>query len=101
MTENFVVLEKETRPFSLKDMAAYQDHSVVSREIVRKPAGTMTVFAFDEGEGLSELARHLQAGTVLALHEYAASIWPNGHDGPWIRSIRRLGLPEGGPRVER
>lgn len=44
-----------------------------------------------EGEGLSELARHLQSGSVLALHEYAASIWPNGHDGAWIRSIRRLG----------
>ena len=52
-----------------------------------------------EGEGLSELARHLQAGTVLALHEYAASVWPNGHDGPWIRSIRRLGLPGGGPQA--
>ena len=54
-----------------------------------------------EGEGLSELARHLQAGTVLALHEYAASVWPNGHAGPWIRSIRRLGLPEGGPQAGR
>ena len=32
----------------------YQDGSVVSREIVKKPAGTMTVFAFDEGQGLSE-----------------------------------------------
>ena len=32
----------------------YQDGSVVSREIVKKPAGTVTVFAFDEGQGLSE-----------------------------------------------
>lgn len=39
---------------TLKDLAAYQDHSVVSREIIKKPAGTVTVFAFDEGEGLSE-----------------------------------------------
>lgn len=31
-----------------------QDHSVVSREIMRKPSGTMTVFAFDGGEDLSE-----------------------------------------------
>ena len=38
----------------LKELAAYQDHSVVSREIIKKPAGTVTVFAFDEGEGLSE-----------------------------------------------
>ena len=32
----------------------YQDGSVVSREIVKKPAGTVTVFAFDEDQGLSE-----------------------------------------------
>jgi quercetin dioxygenase-like cupin family protein len=32
----------------------YQDGSVVSREIVKKPTGTVTVFAFDEGQGLSE-----------------------------------------------
>ena len=31
----------------------YQD-GVVSREIVKKPTGTVTVFAFDKGEGLSE-----------------------------------------------
>ena len=43
-----------THTFYLKDMASYQEHSVVSREIIRKPAGTVTVFAFDQGEGLSE-----------------------------------------------
>jgi len=26
----------------------------VSREIVKKPTGTVTIFAFDEGQGLSE-----------------------------------------------
>jgi quercetin dioxygenase-like cupin family protein len=32
----------------------YQDGSVVSREILKKPNGSVTLFAFDEGEGLSE-----------------------------------------------
>jgi quercetin dioxygenase-like cupin family protein len=32
----------------------YQSGSVVSREIVKKKTGTMTLFAFDAGEGLSE-----------------------------------------------
>ncbi len=32
----------------------YQDGSVVSREIVKKPTGSVTLFAFDEGQGLSE-----------------------------------------------
>jgi quercetin dioxygenase-like cupin family protein len=32
----------------------YQDGAVVSREIVKKPTGNVTLFAFDEGQGLSE-----------------------------------------------
>lgn len=32
----------------------YQDGSVVSREIIKKETGTVTIFAFDKGQGLSE-----------------------------------------------
>ena len=32
----------------------YQDGAVVSREIIKQKTGTVTVFAFDEGQGLSE-----------------------------------------------
>ncbi len=32
----------------------YQDGSVVSREIISKNTGTVTIFAFDQGQGLSE-----------------------------------------------
>ena len=38
----------------LKDLINYQDGSVVSREIIRKSTGTVTLFAFDKGQGLSE-----------------------------------------------
>jgi len=38
----------------LTDLIAYQDGSVVSREIIRKSTGTVTLFAFDKGQGLSE-----------------------------------------------
>jgi quercetin dioxygenase-like cupin family protein len=38
----------------LADLAAYQEGSVVSRTLVDKKVGTVTVFAFAEGEGLSE-----------------------------------------------
>lgn len=38
----------------LIDMADYQEGSVVSRTIIDKKAGTVTFFAFDEGQGLSE-----------------------------------------------
>jgi quercetin dioxygenase-like cupin family protein len=36
------------------ELVNYQDGSVVSREIVKKPTGSVTIFAFDEGQGLSE-----------------------------------------------
>lgn len=36
------------------DLVEYQDGAVVSREILSRGTGTVTVFAFDEGQGLSE-----------------------------------------------
>ena len=39
---------------NLADLIDYQAGSVVSRTIIDKKAGTVTLFAFDEGEGLSE-----------------------------------------------
>ncbi|MFA7436288.1 MAG: cupin domain-containing protein [Bacilli bacterium] len=35
-------------------MVDYQEGSIVSREIIQKKSGTITVFAFDAGQGLSE-----------------------------------------------
>jgi quercetin dioxygenase-like cupin family protein len=42
---------KETQLVNLID---YQEGSVVSRTIIDKDAGTVTLFAFDDGQGLSE-----------------------------------------------
>ena len=36
------------------DLVEYQAGSVVSRQLVKNGSGSVTVFAFDEGEGLSE-----------------------------------------------
>ena len=38
----------------MKDMVSYQPGSVVSRTVIDKDAGTVTLFAFDTGQGLSE-----------------------------------------------
>lgn len=38
----------------LENLVAYQSGSVVSRTVINKPAGTITLFAFDKGESLSE-----------------------------------------------
>jgi quercetin dioxygenase-like cupin family protein len=39
---------------NMKDMVSYQPGSVVSRTLIDKTVGTVTVFAFDSGQGLSE-----------------------------------------------
>jgi len=39
---------------SLVDMVTYQDGTVVSKTIIEKKTGTVTLFAFDQGQGLSE-----------------------------------------------
>ena len=38
----------------LANLVDYQEGSVVSREIISKPTGTVTLFAFDAGQSLSE-----------------------------------------------
>ena len=46
--------ESHSQVLNLKDSVAYQVGSIVSRTIVDKRGGTVTVFAFDENQGLSE-----------------------------------------------
>lgn len=42
------------KPAALTDLIDYQARSVVSQTLVKARTGTVTVFAFDAGEGLSE-----------------------------------------------
>jgi quercetin dioxygenase-like cupin family protein len=39
---------------SQSELVQYQTGAVISRTLLKKPGGTVTVFAFDAGEGLSE-----------------------------------------------
>jgi quercetin dioxygenase-like cupin family protein len=39
---------------NLADLIDYQDNSVVSRTIIKKPSGNVTIFAFDRNQDLSE-----------------------------------------------
>src|ERR1035437_4944353 len=49
---------KREMPFAevvrLSDLVNYQEGAVVSRTLVNRTTGTVTLFAFDEGQGLSE-----------------------------------------------
>ncbi|HUZ47289.1 MAG TPA: cupin domain-containing protein [Terriglobia bacterium] len=41
-------------PAALAELVDYQEGAVVSRSVIAKQAGTVTLFAFDEGQSLSE-----------------------------------------------
>jgi quercetin dioxygenase-like cupin family protein len=44
----------QSNPMSLMNLVNYQPGSIVSRQIVKKEKGNVTLFAFDEGQALSE-----------------------------------------------
>lgn len=47
-------MNQETAVRCLTDMISYQKDAIVSKTIIDKSTGTVTLFAFDEGQGLSE-----------------------------------------------
>ena len=49
----------------MKELVAYQDGAVVSRTIFDTGTGTVTAFAFDEGQGISEHATSYDAIVIV------------------------------------
>jgi len=47
-------MSNDLKPISLVNMAVYQKDAIVSKTIIDKKTGTVTLFAFDQGQGLSE-----------------------------------------------
>lgn len=62
---------------NIADLIRYQDGAVVSREIIRKETGNITIFAFDQGEGLSEHTAPFDA--VVQIIEGEAEIIISGN----------------------
>ncbi len=56
----------------LNEIIEYQDGSVVSQTLIDKPAGTVTLFAFDKDQGLSTHTAPFDA--ILNVIEGAAEI---------------------------
>ena len=49
-----VVVPPEPQAFEVAGLVAFQEGAVVSRQVLGKQGGTVTVFAFAAGQGLSE-----------------------------------------------
>jgi quercetin dioxygenase-like cupin family protein len=54
MDEQAQIKELASQALDLAGLVSYQDGAVVSRTLVKKEQGTVTLFAFDASEGLSE-----------------------------------------------
>ena len=61
---------------TLKDLVDYQDGTVASRMIVNTKAGSITLFSFDEDEGLSEHTAPFDA--VVTILDGACEVWVQG-----------------------
>lgn len=59
-------------PTDLPDLVQYQDGAVVSRVLAKDSSGTVTAFAFDAGQGLSEHAAPFDA--LLYVFDGSATI---------------------------
>ena len=57
---------KILHPVKVLSLTEYQKNAVVSRTLVDKKSGTVTLFAFDEGQGLSEHLAPFDALVYLA-----------------------------------
>lgn len=70
--------ELKGKVLKVVDLIEYQDGAVVSREILRKDTGTVTIFAFDKGEGLSEHTAPFDA--MVQVIDGKAEIIISGHE---------------------
>jgi quercetin dioxygenase-like cupin family protein len=68
--------ELYAKVLSLKDVVGYHDGTVASRMIINKKAGSITVFSFDENEGLSEHTSPYDA--VVTIIDGECEVWVAG-----------------------
>jgi quercetin dioxygenase-like cupin family protein len=53
------------KPVKLKELVTYQSGAIVSRTLLEKNTGTVTLFAFDQGQALSEHTAPYDAMTIV------------------------------------
>lgn len=83
-------------PVPLADVVEMQAGAVVSREIVRAEQGTVTAFAFDAGQGLSEHTAPFDAMVVALEGEVEITIAGMAHR---VVAGQMLIMPAGKPHA--
>jgi quercetin dioxygenase-like cupin family protein len=68
--------ELKGRVLQLKDLVNYNEGTVASRMIISRKSGNITIFSFDENEGLSEHTAPFDA--VVTILDGACEVWVSG-----------------------
>jgi len=87
---------RETKVERLKDLLHCQNKSVVSRMLVKNGGGSVTLFAFDKGEGLSEHTAPFDALLVGVEGEAEVPIGATTH---LLGEGQSLLIPAGAPHA--
>jgi len=93
MTENSDIIGKSLNFSKIID---YQDGSVVSRTIIQKGAGTVTLFSFDKGQGLSEHTAPFDALVFIVDGEAEVIISGESHT---VKSEQMIIMPADKPHA--
>lgn len=64
----------------LIDSITYQDNSIVSKQIIKKPNGNITLFAFDKDESLTEHTSPYEAVVYMVDGEMEIKIGGNPYN---------------------
>lgn len=80
----------------LGELVDYQDGSVVSRQLVKNGSGSVTLFAFDRGEGLSEHTTPHDA--LVMVLDGRAEVTVSGEAHP-VEAGQAILLPGGEPHA--
>lgn len=90
------IARESPRFYALKDMVEYQKASVVSRTLVDKKTGTVTLFAFDDGQGLSEHSAPFDALVYLVEGETEIQI---SHQPYYLKAGDMIIMPANEPHA--
>jgi len=85
-------------PFDLAGLADYQEKAIVSRTLIDKKPGNVTVLAFDRGQGLSEHTAPFDALVQILAGEAEVVISGKAHT---VRAGEMILLPAGKPHALR
>jgi quercetin dioxygenase-like cupin family protein len=94
--EPMQTLSAEVKP--LVELLQYQDGSIVSRVLLKNKGGTVTLFAFDQGEGLSEHTAPFEALVFVVDGEAEVEIAGKAYS---VRQGETITLPANIPHAVR